>query len=250
MVSIEYRILFLALSFTIFATASCAPTTFSQKFSETSAHEYFAKGVSLAQNRNFQEASFAFDKSIQLNPTFLPSYFLAASTQYSLNHYGSCAKYARDAIAIDSDYADAYDIGSECLYQHAKYSEAIPLLEHLITLKPGTAKKDFYQSPVDAYFRLGMCYLFLKNFDKSVIYFKKFLALAKNDNNFKDFVQFAEKAVGTFEKELKASSISVKEKNKHHINNVQRTSNNQSSSKVDAILVEANKIHDKTRVVY
>ena len=98
------------------------------------AHE--GRGDALFSRGSYQEALQAYDRAIQLNPRYAHAYEGKGNALYNLKHYAEALDAYEKAIQLDSASAAAYNGKGDALYYLNRYQEALLAYERAIQLDP------------------------------------------------------------------------------------------------------------------
>lgn len=120
--------------------------------------QWLDEGNRLFNIGRFDEALSAFERAIQLDPSFAEAYEAKGSALYYLNHLADALVSYEQAINLDPSYAPAYNGKANVLYDFKRYDDAFVFYNQAMQQEP---------SMVDAY--IGKA---------NVLYYKKHYAAA------------------------------------------------------------------------
>ena len=125
---------------------------------------YLEKGYSLRRLKRDGEAAVALNKSVQLDSTSATAYYELGLAYYNLKRFDDSASALTNATAIKPDYGDAYQQLGISLRRANRNDEAIAALNKAIQLQPEDS--DGYMALGDVYF------LNTKEYRKAMVAYK------------------------------------------------------------------------------
>ena len=131
-----FRYLFLLIFFVLVSGALGIP----EILAEDNSQAWILRGKELSDKGQFEKASEAFQKAIQLDPASESAYLNLGNAYYELKSYSIAADAFRDVISINPNNSTALFYLGLSLIQQKKYAESVPYFE-----KAGFLDPDFRQ---------------------------------------------------------------------------------------------------------
>ena len=194
-------------------------------------------GVSAAQNRMFDEALIAFNKSKFLEPNYVETYNNIGNVLREKNMLDDAIKAYEKAILLKPDYADAYSNMSATLIDQGKLDEALEACKKAILYNPNSElaynnmgailkdqikfeeaiqayKKAILLKPdyADAHSNMGVALKNLNKLDDALEAFKKSISLKPNSASYHNNIGNTLKDLGKLNEAIKSykDAISLK----------------------------------------
>jgi tetratricopeptide (TPR) repeat protein len=105
-----------------------------------SAIKAFNDGVGLINGSHYQEAIAHFDDAIAADSEFAEAYYLRGVCRYSLKSHENALMDLSDAIRIKPDFIDAYALRGLLHYEADRYDEALTDVNFVLARKPDDAQ--------------------------------------------------------------------------------------------------------------
>ncbi|MBS1509641.1 MAG: tetratricopeptide repeat protein [Bacteroidetes bacterium] len=106
---------------------------------QTTATEWYNKGLDFSDAGKYDDAITALDKAIALNPNYADAYFSSGWIQNELGNYDKAIIRLQKATQLKKDFAKAYQELGYAYKGKKNYTEAMNNLNRAITIKPDYA---------------------------------------------------------------------------------------------------------------
>ncbi|MDE5577770.1 MAG: tetratricopeptide repeat protein [Oscillospiraceae bacterium] len=126
--------------------------------------DYFRRGIACAKNKQFQKAIDCFNKSIEINGDFAPTYNSRGNSYADLKQYDKAVEDYNKAIELNPNDSMVYCNRGNSYSNLKQYDNAIEDYNKAIELNPNNS---------DAYCNRGTSYANLNQYDKSIENFNK-----------------------------------------------------------------------------
>jgi superkiller protein 3 len=152
--------------------------TYVQQVEKFSADEYVTRGYNANENGLYELAIENYQKALAINPNYAMAYNNMGNTYRNLENYNEAIRCFQKAIAIDPNFAWAYN-NMGIVYDKLKnYNEAIRRYQKAIDINPNYAK---------VYYNMGIAYDDLGNYNEAIQRYQTAIAIdpkyAKAYNN-------------------------------------------------------------------
>jgi len=107
---------------------------------------YYDKGCELYDDKDYDGAITAFNKSISLNPYYGRSHCMKGCALYFLGRYSEALSSFNKSIDVESDYGGHYFWKGLTLYALGRYSEAVQAYNKAEELDPGYTDIEYYRN--------------------------------------------------------------------------------------------------------
>ena len=131
-------------------------------------HAYWARGIAKYNNNDFKGSIDDYDKSIELNHSYLKAYNNRGGVKFILQDYKGAIKDFNKVIKLRPDYSAAYYNRGLAEFGLLRYNEAMKGFDKSIKLKPDYS---------EAYYNRGLVQGIFKNDSKAVADFNKAIKL-------------------------------------------------------------------------
>ncbi|MDD1757109.1 MAG: tetratricopeptide repeat protein [Methanotrichaceae archaeon] len=109
-------------------------------FGQTTAEDWFNKGMNLSNQSKYGDALVAFDKAIELNPQYADAWRIKGAILTCLGKYDEAIKDLDKAIQMDPQDALVWTNIGFTLYCEGRYIEALQVYDRAIQLNPKLAE--------------------------------------------------------------------------------------------------------------
>jgi tetratricopeptide (TPR) repeat protein len=159
--------------------------------------------TSLADASFFDDAVGAFERAIQIDPSYGPAYDELGWTYYSLQDYRKAAETLEEAIRVAPNSWSAYNHLGIAYYSNRNYEGVAEVMPRAIELMNEAFDADRYcvnaasracDRLVEAYYTLGLSDFYLEKCEESYTLFEKALALRPEEPNTLEGIQLCREA--------------------------------------------------------
>ncbi|HEU5227139.1 MAG TPA: tetratricopeptide repeat protein [Ktedonobacteraceae bacterium] len=130
--------------------------------------QLLAEGNRLFNGNRYAEALVAFERAIQLSPSFTDAYEGRGSALYALGRTKEALAAYEQALQLDANYIPAYMGKGNILYDLKHYEDAFACYEQASQLNP---------TLVDAYVGLGNTLYYLGDYEQAIVAYKQAIDL-------------------------------------------------------------------------
>ena len=157
----------------------------------------------LTDARYIKDAVAAFERAIQIDPTYGPAYDELGWTYYNTQDYRQAAEVLEKAIQVDPNSWSAYGHLGTTYYSNRNYEGAAEVLPRAIELMNETFDANRYcvnassracDRLVEAYYTLGLANFYLAKCEESYPLFDKALALRPDEPNATEGIRLCREA--------------------------------------------------------
>ena len=141
--------------------SACATTQVNKVTDVKMAEGYYLKGVSYLQKKNYELAIVEFQRSIQTDRKNKNSYFALGSVSETMGKFADAERYYKEAIAIDSNFSEAYNALGVVYSRLERWQEALTVFKKSLENK-------LYTTPHIAYYNMAHVYMEQKNYEKAI----------------------------------------------------------------------------------
>lgn len=138
---------------------------------------FYNQGIKKLNAQKFKEATFFFNKVIELNPNHINSIHALGLINGAQNKHDIAKSFFQRALSLDSSFVPSKINLAAAYFETTEYNKAIEIYEEIIT-----SVKDNYI----VYFNLANCYFKLSKNKKAIIYYKK--AIDIDPNQFQSYL--------------------------------------------------------------
>jgi tetratricopeptide (TPR) repeat protein len=175
------------------------------------AQEYFNAGLKLYKRDRYIEAAQFFERALELDPGMVVARRAVADCYLEAGAgdkqsrkllYEKAKQHAKILIETDTETVDGYCVMGVAVFNDDEKA-AIPYLEKVINSNINLDKSFVFKKKSDYYgvmSILGSGYGITKDYEKSIFYYKKFIAACANDRNYADQASHAQRLVVKMER--------------------------------------------------
>ena len=147
------------------------------------AEDYYNKGISKFNKKNYKGAISKFNKTIILNPNYADAYInRGIAKKKTLDYSGAIADYNK-AIQLNPNYADAYNNRGDAKYQLEDYTGACKdwtKAGELGSANALTNIKNYCKQVAVEYYGIGIMHLNIKDYTGAIVDYNKAIQLNPN----------------------------------------------------------------------
>jgi tetratricopeptide (TPR) repeat protein len=173
-------------------------------FAQSTASDWYAKGMDFFDKKQYSEAVTAFDKASTLNTRYDKAFYRAGWCYNDMDQYAKAVERLQKAVAINKTYAEAWQEMGYAYKKLGKNEDALASLNKALEAKPAYAmaykqKGDVYQNmksnpeAIEAYkkcieidpnnesalYNIGYLYNAAEDFNNALVWLKKASAIKK-----------------------------------------------------------------------